>query len=273
MSTPQDPALDTESPAYYRRIDESAFQPTLHAQGVWRAHEQHMGPASGLLAHALQTVHPRPDLQLCRINYEILGVIAGDKTEINVEVVRPGRTVEMLEGRLIIGGRTAIRATGWRLAPFDTSSVIGGAPEPLPGPHDWPTYDAAGRWPGGYIRSLEFRVSSDSTPGHGRAWLRTSKCLIEDEPVSDLVAFTTLVDTANGIVEQLDPAEWMFPNTDLSIHYFRSPCFAEPAQRWVGLDASATIGPGGIGLTSSTLHDHYGAVGRAEQILTVRRLG
>lgn len=272
MSIPQVPALDPESSAFYRRIDESTFQPTLHAQGVWREHEQHMGPASGLLAHALQTVHPRTDLQLCRITYEILGVITADQTVVNVEVIRPGRTVEMLEGRLITNGRTAIRATGWRMAHFDTSTVAGGAPEPLAGPDDWPGWSSAERWPGGYIASLESRMSPDSAPGSGKAWLRSTKAVIEDEPVSDLAAFTTLVDTANGIADLLDPREWMFPNTDLTIHYFRSPRFTDPTQRWVGLDAAAAVGPDGIGLTSSTLHDQRGAVGRAEQILTVRKL-
>jgi hypothetical protein len=32
------------------------------------------------------------------------------------------------------------------------------------------------------------------------------------------------------------------------------------------------MGPTGLGLTSTTLHDERGPVGRAEQILTVRRL-
>lgn len=273
MSTPDVSALDDQSSAFYRRIDDSTFQPTLHAQGVWREHEQHMGPASGLLAHALETVHPRADLQLCRITYEILGVIAADKTEVHVEVTRPGRTVEMLQARLVIGGRTAIRATGWRLARFDTSSVAAGAPQPLTGPDSWPAWDARQRWPGGYIQSLDFRIAADSEPGHGRAWLRSSKTLIEGEDTSDLVAFTTLVDTANGVADLLDPTEWMFPNTDLTIHYFSAPRFADPAQHWVGIDASVAVGPDGVGLTSSTLHDAYGAVGRAEQILTVRKIG
>lgn len=272
MSIPDVSALDAQSPAYYHRIDEATFQPTLHAQGVWREHEQHMGPASGLLAHALETVHPRTDLQLCRINYEILGVIAADKTEISVQVTRPGRTVELLQAELMVGGRTAIRATGWRLAHFDTSTVAGTASPPLPKPDDWPAWEGADRWPGGYIKSLDVRQAPASEPDHGQAWLRAAKTLIADEPVSDLVTFSTLVDTANGIAGHLDPQQWMFPNTDLSIHYFRTPRFPDPTNRWVGIDASAAVGPDGVGLTSSTLHDSYGAVGRAEQILTVRKI-
>lgn len=273
MSNPDHPEWGPQPQAFYRRIDESTFESTLHAQGVWREYEQHMGPASGLLAHALQTVHPRTDLQLCRISYEILGVIAAGETEVRVEVVKPGRTVEMLQALLNVNGRTAIRATGWRLATFDTSSVAGGGPEPMAGPDDWPDWQDAERWPGGYIQSLDVRMNPDSTEGHGQAWLRTGKSLIEDEPVSDLVAFTALVDTANGIAGRLDPRKWMFPNTDLTIHYFRSPQFLDPGSGWVGLDATAAVGAEGVGLTSTTLHDGYGSVGRAEQILTVRQHG
>lgn len=273
MTNPDHPEQDPQPQAFYRRIDDTTFHPTRHAQGVWREYEQHMGPASGLLAHALETVHPRTDLQLCRISYEILGVIAAGDTEITVEVVKPGRTVEMLQALLTVDGRTAIRATGWRLAAFDTTSVAGGGSAPLAGPHDWPRWAEADRWPGGYIESLDVRMGPDSVPGHGQAWLRTGKTLIDGEPVSDLVAFTTLVDTANGIAGRLDPRTWMFPNTDLTIHYFRSPRFPDPDEGWVGLDSSAAVGPDGVGLTSTTLHDGYGSVGRAEQILTVRQHG
>ena len=57
----------------------------------------------------------------------------------------------------------------------------------------------------------------------------------------------------------------MFPNVDLTIHLFR-----EPVRGWVGFDTKVTMGTTGMGLTSTTLHDELGPVGRAEQILTVR---
>ena len=45
--------LDPDSSAFYRRIDERTFAPTLHAQGAWREDEQHMAPVSGILTHAI----------------------------------------------------------------------------------------------------------------------------------------------------------------------------------------------------------------------------
>jgi len=259
--------------SYYRRIGGNRFEPTHHTQGAWRENEQHMGPAAGLLAYAIETVFPRDDLQLCRVSYEILGVINAEPLEVEVEVVRPGRTIELVEAWMIINGRAAIRAAGWRLATADTSMVTGGVPDPMPGPDPWPAWDAENFWTGGYIDSLDIRVDPASVPGRSRAWLRTDLNLVDGEQASDLVAYTTLVDTANGIAARRHPREWAFPNIDLTIHYFRTPRFSDPDDRWVGLDTGSTWGPDGIGLTSTTLYDPCGAVGRAEQILTLRPLG
>jgi hypothetical protein len=144
----------------------------------------------------------------------------------------------------------------------------------MPAPATWPQWDVSRRWSGGYIDSVEFRIDPDGEPGRCRAWLRTPVELIEGEPTSDLVSFTTLVDTANGIAARQDPRRWLFPNLDLTIHYARTPRFGDdPGERWVGLDASAIWGPDGIGLTSTTLYDGAGVAGRAEQILTLRRVG
>jgi len=265
-------SVSTEATSYYRRLSEETFEPTEHVQGAWRDTEQHMGPASGLLAHALETMHPRPDLQLCRISYEILGVISAEETTVQVDVIRPGRTIELLEARMIIAGRTAVRATAWRLSTSDTAEVAGGYPDPLPVPTDWPEFEIGSMWSGGYIESVDFRIDPASVPGRTRAWLKTPITVVDGEPSSGLTTFTTLVDTANGVAARESPGQWAFPNTDLTIHYFRLPQVGGPDDdHWVGLDSTATWGPNGIGLTSSTLYDGNGAVGRAEQILTLRR--
>ena len=48
--------------AYFVRLDRTRFRSTLHSQGAWSEAEQHMGAASGLLAHAVEADHPRADL-------------------------------------------------------------------------------------------------------------------------------------------------------------------------------------------------------------------
>ena len=126
-------------------------------------------------------------------------------------------------------------------------------------------------WAGGYIAGLEIRSDPAARPGRTRAWIRTANALVDGEPCSATADLVRLVDTANGIAVRASPLEWMFPNVDLAIHLFREP--VPGAGGWVGFDTRVTMGSTGLGLTSTTLHDEQGPVGRAEQILTVRRLG
>lgn len=255
--------------SYYRHLGNGTFEPTLHAQGAWNDHEQHMAPASGLLARCLEGFEPRDDLRIARISYEILGLIPLATVETTTSVVRPGRTIELLESEMNHGGRTAIRARAWRLAVSDTTPIAATEDERMPGPDDGEEHDAVSIWPGGYIQSLEVRKLPGHRPGHGKVWLRTPHQLVEGEPSSDMVRLIGLMDTANGIATRVPPgkASWAFPNVDLQIHLHR-----KPVGEWLGLDTKVTFGNDGIGLTSSVLHDLGGPFGRTEQILTLRKL-
>jgi len=256
------------SDAYYVRLGGERFQPTVHVQGAWNDDEQHMAPVSGLLAHALERHDPHPGLTLARVNYEILGFIRFAPTEVRVRTLRPGRTIELLEAVATVDGRDVVRALGWRLLTQDTAAAAGGLPAAMPSPGLCSASDAAGIWPGGYIRSVEVRRAPGGEPGKGRVWVRTALPLLEGEPVTPLAAYLGLVDTANGMNVRLDPREWAFPNVDLTVHLYRTP--EGGPGRWIGLDTLVTIGAEGVGLTSTTLHDERGPLGRAEQILTVR---
>ncbi len=251
--------------AYYRPLGDGVFEPTPHVQGAWNDHEQHMGPVSGLLTHAIDGHEPRLGLQLARISFDILGVIPAERSTVSVRTLRPGRTIELVEATMVAGGRPVVRAQAWRLARHDTASVAGGDDVPLPPPESMPVWEGTRTWAGGYIASVEGRAAADNRPGHGRVWIRTDITLVEGVSVSSTAAFIGLTDTANGIVVRESPGQWMFPNVDLSVHLFR-----QPVAGWVGFDTRVTFGPDGVGLTSSTLHDEHGPVGRCEQILTVR---
>ena len=251
--------------SYYLPISDGVFAPTVHSQGAWSEHEQHMAPVSGLLTRALEQHEPREDLQLARISFDILGMIRHEESTIRTRTLRPGRTIELIEATMSSGGRDVVRATGWRLAVSDTSAVAGVTAEAMAAPEGLEPSDVMGVWGGGYIQSVEFRPGQASTPGRGRMWLRTEHDLVEGEPSSTLAAFVGLVDTANGIAVRQSPQEWLFPNTDLTIHFHRTP-----VGRWVGLDTRVSWGPTGLGVNETTLHDEQGPVGAALQVITVR---
>ena len=265
-------STDTTRPAasYFERLGPRAFKPTDHASGAWRTDEQHFSPLGGLLVHAIEqsrAAERRPELVLGRVSFDILGKIDLDEFEIQVETLRAGRTIELVEATAVLSGRAVVRARAWFLASQDTSAVAGGAPDPLPVPEEAERSSGTSVWSGGYIASLDWWNAVAPTPGRATTWISTAVGLVGGEPASALASYIALVDTANGLSPRKDPREWMFPNVDLTIHLHR-----QPEGRWTGLDTSVVFGSGGQGLTSTVLHDVRGPVGRAEQVLTVRPL-
>lgn len=261
----------SDSPdAYFTRVSANTYRPTRHTGGAWSTAEQHISPLNGLVVHAIEQYAGSRDgddgKALSRISLDILGPVAIEDLEIEVEVIRAGRTVELVEARVTSRSREVLRARAWRLAPYDTESVGGGEPPVLPPPEAWPPWDLTTVWPGGYIASLEVRRSPESGPGRTTAWVSSPLELLAGEPVSPLAGFVALVDTANGIGVRQPPETWLFPNVDLTIHLHRQPV-AGP----VGLDTTVVFGPAGHGLTSTVLHDRQGPVGQAAQTLTVRQ--
>ena len=258
-----------DSPAtYFVREGPRRFRPTEHTGGAWRSHEQHFSPLGGLIVHAIERfVDQRgPDgLAISRLSFDILGLLEVQAFDLRVEVLRPGRTIELLEAVVTSAGRELVRARAWRLARHDTTGVAGGGPDVLPAPDSLPSWRLTDVWPGGYVRSLEVRPVGEPSAGHTATWVSTDVVLLADEPISPLARFVGLVDTANGIAVRQPPTEWFFPNVDLSIHLYR-----QPEGAWVGLDTTAIFGPDGHGLTSTDLHDIRGPVGRAHQALTIR---
>lgn len=253
---------------YYQELGGGRFRSTIHAQGAWNAHEQHMAPASGLMADVLERHQPREDMRMARLSYEILGLIPGGEFRIDTTTLRPGRTIELVQAELVAGSRTAIRATGWRMQTSDTAGVAAVEDALIPGPDECKPYDGSAVWPGGYIRSLEMRVAEGHRPGAGKVWLRTDHPLTDRADSGDFARLMGLVDTANGIAARVPPGKdsYAFPNLDLQIHMYR-----RPEGEWLGLDNAVSFGRDGIGLTSTVLHDRQGPFGRAEQILTLRR--
>jgi hypothetical protein len=255
--------------SYFERLDEHRFLPTGLTGGAWAPDEQHIAPMTGLIVHEvdrLVAARGGDGLVTARITMDILGVLKlGEPFEVTVEVVRPGRTIELLEAVVVARGRPAVRARVWRMNSADTSAVAGGMPAALPAPEGLASYQLSEVWDGGYISSIDLRPVAEPAPGRGTVWITSDAGLVAGEVAGPLAEWAKLVDTANGIAVRESPKAWMFPNLDLSIHLYR-----QPTGRWTGLDTTVVFGADGQGLTSSALHDVHGPVGRAEQILTVR---
>lgn len=252
---------------FYEDLGDGRYRSTIHAQGAWNPHEQHMAPATGIIAHELEKFQPREDMRMARVSLDIHGLIHAGEFEISTRMIRPGRTIELIEAELTAKGRTAIVARAWRLATGDSSAVHAVEDTHVTHPEELPVWDGMSPWPGGYIESLDFRVDEGHRPGKGTVWLRNGLEMVSGTKTSSLVRLLGMADTANGIAPRVEPGpeSWMFPNVDLQIHMHRGP-----VGEWLGIQAQQTYGTDGIGLTSAVLHDVNGPFGRTEQILTVR---
>src|SRR6185312_12489349 len=102
---------------------QGTYRSTVHAQGSWNPHEQHMAPATGVLVHELELCAPRSDMRMARVSLDIYGIIHGGEFEVKTRMLRPGRTIELIEAEMVSRGRTCIVARGWRLTTLDSSAV------------------------------------------------------------------------------------------------------------------------------------------------------
>ncbi|HEX2893437.1 MAG TPA: thioesterase family protein [Marmoricola sp.] len=252
---------------YFERLDDHRFLATDEVSGAWRVEDQHIAPALGLLAHAVEVDRDqrRSDgLQIGRLSYDILGTVPVEVVELEVRVVRAGRTIELVEASLRHQDRDIVLLRAWLMQPGENRHVAGTPLPPMPAPADLEPWDPTTVWPGGFIASAEVRRDEDE-PGRARFWVRSRTTLLDDEPVSDLARFAGLLDIANGMTVRAEPTEVAFPNVDLTAHFFE-----QPQGEWVGFDTSVSFGAGGLGLTSSVIHDERGPVGTLAQTLTVR---
>ena len=202
-----------EGDFYYEVLGPGRFRSTIHAQGAWNEHEQHMAPASGIMADCLARHEPREDMRMARLSYEILGLIPGGEFTVATTTLRPGRTIELVQAELIAGGRVAIRATAWRMI---TSRHLRGRRRrrrrrsPRRTSANPTTPPASG--PAATSRSLEMRIAEGHRPGSGTVWMRTDHPLTDRADSSDLARLIGLVDTANGIAARVPPGKAATPS-------------------------------------------------------------
>lgn len=264
------------TPAYFVPLGSTGdgyerYLATESTVSVWAHTMQHGAPPSALLARAVEQCAPREGARVARLTMEILGPIPVSELHVRAWVERPGKRIELVAAELAApqpdGTRRVVaKASAWRIATGDTTGVALAADPPLPpvpevGEIGW-TLPAG--WDIGYVKTVDIRGLPESA-GARHVWVRSRSAVVEGEAVTPLVRVLSVADIANGIGAQLDPTHWTFLNTDLTVDLYRLP-----VSEWIGLSVATSIGPDGVGMCSTVLHDEQGALGRALQILEVR---
>lgn len=234
--------------------------------GPWSSSAQHGGPPSALLTRALERLPEAAERALARVTVELLGPVPVGPVGTSARVLRPGRTVCLVESELhdLTAGRVVARAVAW-LLPRAT-----GLPENAPArlehsPADGFALDRPGDWLGGYLDAVEWRWISGTLerPGPGVVWMRPP-ALVAGEEITPAQRLMACVDSASGASSCLDVREWSFMNTELTVHLLRPP-----EGEWVCLDALTTLAGTAVGVCTAAVHDTAGLVARSSQALLV----
>src|SRR5690348_4025333 len=103
------------------------------ARGPWDPGAQHGGAAAALLMREFERLDG-PGLALARVTYEFLRPVPLGRLEVDADVVRPGKRVQLLEGAIRApDGIEVVRARALRVARADPE-VPTTATEPPVGP-------------------------------------------------------------------------------------------------------------------------------------------
>jgi Thioesterase-like superfamily len=202
-------------------------------------------------------------MQIGRVTVEILRPVPLEPLTVTARIVRPGRSVELLEASLAGPEGELMRARAWRL-----EAGAGGERRdpPTAGPAQgrqrdfFPTGQEVG-----YHTAMEYRFVRGAflEPGPATVWMRMRVPLVGGERPTGLQRVMAAADSGNGVGAALDWREHLFINTDLSVHLLRLP-----ETDWVCLEAETLIGTSGMADTA--LWDERGRIGRAVQTLLVR---
>jgi Thioesterase-like superfamily len=250
--------------------DPERFTATPHTEGPWGAGLQHAGPPSALVTRAVERAPSsvEGETQIARLTVEILGAVPVEELTVRASVVRPGRSVELVEAEALAGGRAVLRARAWRIrsAPVELPPTAHRAPEPPPLRPAVETRFQDPMWRSGYLKAIEWRFVSGTFERSGPAlvWARQRIPLVAGEEPSPTQRLVVLADSGNGLSRVLDVADWWFINTDLTLHLQRPP-----AGEWMCVRARTVLGDRGVGVAESLLYDAGGRVGRGAQALLV----
>ena len=167
---------------------------------------------------------------------------------------------------VLTADRPVARATAWLFPAIATSAAED--PVALPhGPADGEEVPFPESWGSGYLEATEWRwVSGHVEQGRATAWIRPRIPLVDSEAWSPVTRLLTVADSASGVSSALDPARWLFLNTELTVHVLRPP-----VGEWLCLDAETTLASGSVGLATSSVYDERGLVARTAQALLIAR--
>jgi len=179
---------------------------------------------------------------IARTTFEILRPVPVAEVQVAARVVRPGRSVELLEGELTVDGEPVVITRAWRVKRSPAPTVeLEARHLPRPVEATPPPAELDGF---GYGRAVELRFAAGGWWQRRPAtvWTRLRVPVVAGEEPTGVQRVLAVADSGNGISAVLGWDDWLFINPELTVHVA-----AVPQGEWICLDAESRVdaGPGG----------------------------
>lgn len=254
--------------------DGDAMLATELSRGPWDPSACHGGPVSALLVRTCEQIEGGNDAdtwQLSRITVELVRPVPVQQPMfVTAELERPGRNVSLVGARITLANGTEVaRARALRIRVAEIPLTDGYTLEPPFG--EAGVGEVSDSTFGGteiaYHRDgVEIRFADGSWVGRGPVslWCRLRVPVLLGERPTGAQRAAATADFSNGVSAEIDSADHIFINPDLSVHLLRPP-----EGEWIGMQARSHYGPFGAGLAEGALFDERGRCGRSVQSLFV----
>ncbi|MFO1220042.1 MAG: thioesterase family protein [Burkholderiaceae bacterium] len=265
---------DAHPTAAYTAVDAQRAVASVLTRGPWHVDHQHAGPPIAMACRAIERdAHVHGLTHLSRLTANLLRPVPIGELHVETATDYAGRNAGHFSARLHAQGKEVARITALmqRENPMPLPEKLPGHPLPQPprGPDASPpaVFPFARPDRVGYADLVETHLAAgDFFKGPSAVWFRLRHPLVAGELPSAYQRVAVAADSGNGISAVLDFSNYLFLNSDLTIHLLR-----RPHGEWICLEARTHLGPEGCGLVESRLYDTQGLIGTAAQSLSVRR--
>jgi len=243
---------------------------TPFAAGPWDPTMQHGGAPTALVARAAEAFPSARPMRVARLTVDLLRPVPVATLDIETEVVREGRKIQLLQVRLLADGKECVRASVLKLRdePLDLPEHGGFRPLDIAPPAE-NAPSTAGFGPShGFGSGMSAVIARGEwgKPGPAAVWFRAERPIVRGEATSPLMRAALTADFCNGVSSVLDFQRWTYINGDLSVSFAR-----DPVGDWILLDAETWVGDSGGALAFARLADREGYFGRAVQSVLVEK--
>ena len=204
----------------------------------------HGGAPAALLMREFEQLPAADGLSVARVTYEFMRPVPVGPLELNAQVVRPGRRVQLLEALDL--SPTESRSSGLARSRSRSRPRVRTAPPRTPRRHRGPSTGGRPSFirhiarcsPSTRSRSCSYAGAWGGGPS--TAWFRLRSPIVAGETPSPLQRLAAAGDFGNGISSILSWDDYLYINPDLTLYVER-----EPVGEWICLESETRIAADG----------------------------